>query len=225
MVQILHRELSGNLQVERELKRDPYNGWSQSSTGNTWVPTNLRLLLDYRMLEWCQIGSIKVPNETVSTGNTAISLHTPVPCRVPKSSIRSNNSGGGVFLVSSELKSRSPPWDIPILGEGFFLVSSESKFSMRSSNSGVEDILGKLRTGVLSPPQEIQIRGGGILGKLRAEVPKSSTLWMWRLTTTEQDCFLESPNSCLIHCSSCFDCGSVVVPTCTKKNLHPLPLL
>ena len=41
-----------NLQ-ENELKCDPYIGWSKSSIGNTWMPIDLRLLLDHRMFDWC----------------------------------------------------------------------------------------------------------------------------------------------------------------------------
>ena len=41
--------------------------------------------------------------------------------KVPKFSMRTSNLGGGeVFLVSSELKSLSPPWEVQISGEGVF---------------------------------------------------------------------------------------------------------
>ena len=40
---------------------------------------------------------------------------------VPKYSMRSSNffAGGGLFLVSSELKSLSPPSEVPIGGGGY----------------------------------------------------------------------------------------------------------
>ena len=47
---------------------------------------------------------------------------------------------GGVFLVSSELKSLSLPW-VPILGDGVFLSSSGLKSFMRSSNLGGVGVL------------------------------------------------------------------------------------
>ena len=55
--------------------------------------------------------------------------------KVPKFSMTSCNSGGlgGVFLVSSQLKSQSLPWEVTILGE-VFLSSSDPKSYMRNSN-------------------------------------------------------------------------------------------
>ena len=55
-------------------------------------------------------------NETVSTGDTMISLHIPVLFKVLKSAMKSSHLGWGgkVFLVSSELKSLNPPWEVAI---------------------------------------------------------------------------------------------------------------
>ena len=66
---------------------------------------------------------------------------------VLKCSIRSSNSEGWAFLVSSELKSLSLPWKVPILGGGILgmLRTKVPKSSLRSSNSW-SDILGNHRT-------------------------------------------------------------------------------
>ena len=51
---------------------------------------------------------------------------------VPKPSMRSSNSGTGVFLVSSEPKSPSSPWEVPIGGVYSCYAFTRSP-SMRSS--------------------------------------------------------------------------------------------
>ena len=76
-----------------------------------WQP-----LMSISYLNW-QLPShfvgITVQNETISTGDTAISLHTPVPFRVLQETFQFGKQG---FLVSLELKFLSPPGKVSILG-------------------------------------------------------------------------------------------------------------
>ena len=97
-------------------------------------------------------------NETVSAGNTAISLHTPrsfmrnfnfgevflvnsePKCSKPESSMGSSFLGMGHFLCRG-VKYLSPQWEFPILGgEGCILGEVRTKThksSMRSSMWGI----------------------------------------------------------------------------------------
>ena len=116
-------------------------------------------------------------NETVSAGDTAISLYTPVPWTVLLEKflfLGVWGEGGILGKLRTEVPKLSMWSSKSAGGGGVFLVSSEPK-SLISSNSE-RGIPGKLRTEVpYSFMRSSNSRGGaGILGKVRTKVPKSS---------------------------------------------------
>ena len=87
--------------------------------------------------------------------------------------------GEGVFLVSSEPKFLSLPWEVSIMGEGF-LIRSEPKS--------------------LCPPWEVPIwgGGGGILGLPR--IGYSVWFWQQNLPTPASYCMTDSLSHTMSMC-------------------------